>query len=167
MGCRDVRGRLVEYLDGAAERSCVQAVDRHLRDCPSCARFFDEHRAAWALLDIAPEVAPSAALRSRLHGIPLRERQRRRRWLASALTLAAAAAIAVAVVLARNDVTSVLGGRVPGAAPSVADEAIIAQLDLIENLDFLREHAIELDAHRELALLEILTPLGEAETDGR
>jgi anti-sigma factor RsiW len=154
----------VEFLDDALDPSTRARLAAHLRECRSCRRLVEEHRSAWKALDLLDEVEVSADLHGRVLEIPALERRSRMVRLRGPLAVLAAAAVIVIAVFFGWRHGLFGGGEPVSPAPAgVPDEAIIAQLDLIENLEFLQEHAVELDAHRELALLELFEPYREVE----
>jgi predicted anti-sigma-YlaC factor YlaD len=158
MRCDEVASRLVEYLDGVADPQGERQVREHVRRCPACARLIEEHASAWELLDLLAPAQPTERSREGLLAIPARERRARMRRLSGGLAALAAAAALVAVLGLAG-----LFSRSSSSPAPVADEELIAHLDLVEDLDFLVSHGLEIDASRELALLEFLEPQGEAQ----
>ena len=132
--------RLMEYLDGtlsAVERQDVEAwlaVDAEAR------RTLAEHRALWTLLDAA-DTAPAADTSEEFRRRTL-ERAREpafTSWKPRAVALIAASVLVGVVVFAWHDAAS-------HSTLAAEDVAVVGNLDLLEDLDFLEQHADVLDA---------------------
>ena len=134
--------RLMEYLDGrltAGERAEVEA---WLARDPEARRLAAEHARLWALLGEAlpvPDVGASEMFRART----LRLAEQERPATLNPLRTRAAALLAASLLLA------VVGWAWWSAhtrvALSEADRAVVSQLHVLENYDFLEAHAQELD----------------------
>jgi anti-sigma factor RsiW len=74
--CASLESKLVEYLDGRAQRAERHAVEEHLSGCASCRSRAEEFRTLWSTLDDLPAISPSpafdASLRARIAAEPAR-----------------------------------------------------------------------------------------------
>jgi anti-sigma factor RsiW len=92
MNCRRVLPRLNAYADGELSRLRASGVSRHLKECPSCRKRFEELRALEVLLEAAdasplPEGFSSRLLAEAARCAPKR-RPERLGWLPRGLRVA-------------------------------------------------------------------------------
>ncbi|HUG52169.1 MAG TPA: zf-HC2 domain-containing protein, partial [Vicinamibacteria bacterium] len=110
--------RLSAFLDGELDASERGEVERHLRECPACARHLEELSAVDALAREAAVEAPPGYFEALPGKVRTRLRGRGRRApLALWPALAAAAAIVLAAVLVPITLT-----RQRSIVPSMAEE---------------------------------------------
>lgn len=80
MTCDEFSERITDYIEGETNRDDRATLDRHVSDCPLCARLLTDMRALTERLAHLPRIQPSAgfdfALRSRI----LMEMRGQRRW---------------------------------------------------------------------------------------
>ncbi|HID57206.1 TPA: hypothetical protein EYP37_11800 [Candidatus Poribacteria bacterium] len=73
MRCRDVRGKLSEFLDGELDERTRDEIRRHLEICEECAREYDGILEAVSLVRNLPEIEPPKdmwmTLKTRLEGV--------------------------------------------------------------------------------------------------
>jgi anti-sigma factor RsiW len=101
--CEDIRRRLNLYLDNELLGEDRVAVERHLRECESCAAIFEREQSFInAIRECGPLHVASPALRSRVQetlSVPVREETTIRVVTRSRLTLGLAIAAALLVLL--------------------------------------------------------------------
>jgi len=159
--------RLMSYADGTlppAEREAVEAwisVDSEAR------RLLAEHRALWRLLgeaEAAASPAPSAEFRQRT--LQRANEPAAAAWKPRVVALLAASVLISVIVFAWQDAAS-------RSALGAEDVVVVGNLDLLESLAFMDEHAAVLD---EAVLASVLhefsaepgtRPAPDAAGDGR
>lgn len=99
MQCHEIQESLSAYLDGMLDPSVMEAVDRHLKQCPVCRSEVEDLKMIVRLVRDLPEVEPPAGfraeLRAKLERVPapsgkagMMQKISRRRW-AGIIALAA------------------------------------------------------------------------------
>jgi len=76
MICDRIEELLAAFSDGELRPEERAEVERHLRDCPSCAALLESLRTADAALARFPEIEPPASLREALYAVPARRKFR-------------------------------------------------------------------------------------------
>lgn len=158
MNCEEVRERIVEFLDRALPDESQAAVDEHLLSCGRCRQEVAELGAAWEMLDAFPAVSPSGDFVQRTMTSFRSIRRGERKAIAlrrAVLAVAAGLVLALSVFFFGIDQDSE-----PGSGPAVAEEEVIENLDLMEDLEFLEEFGEDLDMVMEY---EIYVALSEEE----
>jgi anti-sigma factor RsiW len=106
MPCEDVQLRLHGYLDGELDPITSTEVERHMKDCPACAKAYENQHALRSAISNASLYAEATpALRRRVRAAVRRESGTEAkvpsfswRWLSIGAPLLAAAAVIVLVV---------------------------------------------------------------------
>ncbi len=143
MRCEEVREKKLEFLDNLLPESEHAAVGEHLLTCVRCRREVSELEAAWEMLDDFPAMSPSGDFvpRTMASFQKIRKSERRSLALRSALL-----AIAAGLILVLSVVLFDRGGDVDrDSGPAVAEEDLIENFDLVEDLEFLEEFGDDLD----------------------
>ena len=106
MPCEDFQLRLHGYLDGELDPIASTEVERHLKDCPACAKAYENQLALRSVISNASLYTEAPAdLRKRVRSAVRRESGAETktpvffwRWLAIGVPLVAAAAVAVLIL---------------------------------------------------------------------
>lgn len=143
MRCEEVREKKLEFLDNLLSESVRAAVDEHLLSCARCRRELSELDAAWDMLDEFAHMGPSEDFVQRTMASFRKIRRGEQKTLAlrrGALAIAAGLILVLSVILFDSG-----GGADPHGDGAVADEDVIENLDLVEDLEFLEEFGDDLD----------------------
>lgn len=127
MDCREFRTRHVAYIDDTLPNVEMEAMQRHLRGCPGCARHDTAVRRSLLIVHNLPDIQPSADFMARLEariGDLRRETpvaDRAMAWTYGGIT-ALAASLTLMTYLA------FYGSRHPGVAEPIRLAPIVASL---------------------------------------
>jgi len=143
MRCEEVREKKLEFLDNVLPGATHDALDEHLLTCTRCRQEVTELRAAWDILDEFPDPTPSGDFVQRTMASFQKIRSRERKAVAlrrAVLAVAAGLILVLSVVLFDSGPVAE-----PGSGSAVADEDVIENLDLVEDLEFLEQFGDDLD----------------------
>jgi anti-sigma factor RsiW len=153
--------RLMEYLDGRLDAGERAEVEAWLARDPAARRLLEEHRRTWAELAELPQwpVQPSEEFRR----ATLRRAEEERRAPLLPLRARGLAALAASLLVA-------LGGWTwwsaqDRAARDASDHELVGHLHVLQEYEFLRAHATELDIAVQSELLRHFK--GELPREGR
>jgi len=143
MRCEEVKKKRLEFLDNLLAEAVRAAVDEHLLSCAHCRQEVSELRASWKVLDDFPGLSPSGDFVERTMASfrEMRKKERKALALRRGVIAAAAGVLLVLSVVFFNS----LGEGDLQHSPALADEEVIENLDLVEDLEFLEEFADDLD----------------------
>lgn len=139
--------RLMEYLDGTLSPAERQEVEAWLAVDADARRMLAEHRELWSLLgsaDAVPESVASEDFRRRT--LERAQQPALPSWKPRVVALIAASLLVGVVVFAWHDAAS-------RSTLSAEDVAVVGNLDLLENLEFIEQHGDVLDASVHNAVL--------------
>ena len=60
--CRQVEDNLIDFVEGKASESLLNALAGHLKKCPECARMVEKFRAVWEAIPEGERFTPPASL---------------------------------------------------------------------------------------------------------
>ena len=144
---------MLGFLDGALSEDLSEAVAAHMRDCARCRDEAAELRASWNMLDLYPAGRPSERfMRATMAAFrTVRRRERLAAGIRKTSLLLAASIMAVLTVFL-FDRTAVD----PGVPVAASEDEVIENLDLVEDLELLRQLGDDLEMATEYDLFVAL-----------
>ena len=152
--------RLMEFLDGRLDAGERAEVEAWLARDPEARRLVEEHRRLWADLAALPQAPVEASEEFRRDTLRRAEQER----LAPVLPLRARALAALAASLLLAVVGWTWWSAQDRAARDAAERELVGHLHVLQEYDFLRSHADELDIAVQSEILRHF--LGELPREG-
>ncbi len=144
--------RLMSYADGSLSPAEREAVEAWISVDPEARRLLAEHRALWALLgeaDFAATPATSEDFRRRT--LQRATEPETAAWKPRAIALLAASVLVGVIMFAWLDASS-------RSTLRADDVVVVGNLDLLEHLSFVDEHAASLDESAFASVLHEFAP---------